>query len=348
MSKKDIELTVSKWRRFYESKGIKQELIDVYLSYVRGLLDNNAPVIFDFEHLSLLLRIDRRLLSTMVNASASFYRQFFIPKRSGGQREIAAPYESLKYIQTWIYEKVLSKVSTHGCAHGFVAKRSIITNVKPHLGKPCLLKVDLKDFFPSITINMVIQVFKSMGYTPEVSFYLASLCCYEGALPQGSPASPTISNIVAKHLDRRLYRLARRFGYTYTRYADDIAFSGEEIPVAFIKYVKQIVSDCGFAINEKKIRLYGPKGNKILTGISLATGQPRVPRDFRRRLEKDLFYIRKYGIDAHINHMKIRQYNYLESIMGQVDFWCMVEPGNSFASEMSAYLHSEYKKRLQQ
>ena len=132
------------------------------------------------------------------------------------------------------------------------------------------------------------------------------------------------------------------YGYEFSEQVES------SVRTAFIKYVKEIVSDCGFAINEKKIRLYGPKGNKILTGISLANGQPRVPRDFRRRLEKDLFYIRKYGIDAHINHMKIRRYNYLESIMGQVDFWCMVEPGNSFASEMSAYLHSEYKKRLQQ
>lgn len=345
MRKKDLNISISQWRKFYVSKGIKQEMIDVYLSYVQRLLENNAPVIFDFEHLSLLLRIDRALLSTMVNASGAFYRQFTIPKRSGGQREITAPYPSLKYVQSWINEKILSKVPIHGCAHGFVEKRSIITNVSPHMGKPHLLKIDLKDFFPSITINMVIQVFNCLGYTPEVSFYLASLCCHEGVLPQGSPASPVISNIVAKHLDRRLYRLAKRFGYTYTRYADDIAFSGENIFIGFIKYVKEIVEDCGFAINEKKVRLYGEKGNKILTGISMASGRPRVPRDYRRKLEKELFYIRKYGIDAHMNHMKIRSYNYLESIMGRVDFWKMVEPDNRLANEMSVFLRDEYKRR---
>lgn len=345
MRKKELDNTIYKWRKFYESKGIKQELIDVYLSYAQNLLKNNAPIIFDFEHLSLLLRLNRDLLSTLVNAPDSFYRQFFIPKRSGGQREITAPYPSLKYVQTWINEKVLSKVPLHGCAHGFVDRRSILTNVEPHLGKPCLLKIDLKDFFPSITINMVIQVFKSLGYTPDVSFYLASMCCYEGVLPQGSPASPAISNIVAKHLDRRLYRLGKRFGYTYTRYADDIAFSGEEIPVAFIKYVKDIVTDCGFAINEKKVRLYGKNGNKILTGISVASGKPRIPRDYRRNLEKELFYIKKYGIDAHMNHMKIRRYNYIESIIGRVNFWRMVEPDNKLAIEMSAYLREEHKRK---
>ena len=346
MGKKELENAIKQWRLFYESRGVKQELIDVYLSYVKCLLDNGVPVIFDFEHLSLLLRLDREILANMVNAPEAFYRQFSIPKRSGGQRDITAPYPSLKYVQTWIYENILSKVSVHGCAHGFVEKRSIISNVHPHLGKKYMLKVDLKDFFPSIKINKIIQVFRSLGYSHEVAFYLASLCSYEKELPQGSPASPMLCNIIAKHMDRRLYRLAKRFGYSYTRYADDIAFSGDEIAVTFISYVRNIIEDCGFALNEKKVRLYGEKGNKILTGISLASGQPRVPRDYRRGLEKELFYIKKYGFDAHVNHMKIRRYNYLESIMGRVDFWKMVEPDNKFADEMSVYLHDEYKRRL--
>lgn len=345
MRKKELEIAVNEWRKFYECKGIKQEMVDVYMSYVTPLLEKDIPVIFDFEHLSLLLRLERSFLATIVNAPESFYRQFSIPKRSGGLREINAPYPSLKYVQTWINENVLSKVPVHGCAHGFVNKKSIVTNVRPHVGKPYLLKIDLKDFFPTISINLVIQVFRKLGYTPVVSFYLASLCCYEGVLPQGSPASPTLSNIVAKHMDRRLYRLARRFGYVYTRYADDIAFSGDEIPVTFIKYVKGIIEDCGFTVNEKKVRLYGLNGNKILTGISLAGGKLRVPRDYRRKLEIELFYIKKYGIDAHMNHMKIRRYNYLESIMGRVDFWRMVEPNNKFAASMSDYLHEEYRLR---
>lgn len=347
MRTKDLEIAINDWRLYYESKGIKQEMIDVYLAYVKVLLKKNVPVIFDFEHLSLLMRFDREMLATMVNAPESFYRQFSIPKRSGGLREITAPYPSLKEVQEWIYKYILSKVPVHGCVHGFVEKRSILTNVKPHLGKQFMLKVDLKDFFPSITINRVIQVFKSIGYTHDVAFYLASLCCYEDVLPQGSPASPMISNIIAKHMDRRLYRLAKKYGYVYTRYADDIAFSGDEIAVAFIRYVKDIVTDCGFTVNENKVRLYGKNGNKILTGISLASGKPRVPRDFRREIEKDLFYIRKFGLEAHMNHMKIRRYNYINSIIGKVDFWRMVEPENKFVEDMSAYLHEEYKKKLQ-
>lgn len=345
MRKKELEIAKQEWRSFFENKGVKQQLIDAYISYVSPLLERGFPVIFDFAHLALLLRLDRGFLASLVNASESFYRQFSIPKRSGGQRVIDAPYPSLKFVQLWILNNILRKVKVHGCAHGFVERKSILTNVRPHLGKRFLLKFDLKDFFPSISINLVIQVFKSLGYTQEVSFYLASLCCYDGVLPQGSPASPAISNIVARHLDRRLYRLAKQFGYVYTRYADDIAFSGDYIPVAFIQYVKDVVVDCGFIVNEQKVRLYGEKGNKILTGISMANGQARIPRDFRRSLEKELYYVKKYGLDAHMNHMKIRRYNYIKSLIGRVDFWRMVEPDNKFAASMSEYLQVEYKLR---
>ena len=257
MRKKELAAAIEQWRLFYESKGIKQELTDAYILYASPLLEKGIPVIFDFDHLSLLLQLEKVLLGAMINAPDSFYRHFTIPKRSGGLRAIDAPYPSLRYVQTWIYKNILSKIPVHGCSHGFVEKRSILSNVKPHLGKRYMLKIDLKDFFPSITINQVIQVFKSLGYSSEVAFYLASLCCREKVLPQGSPASPAISNIVAKYLDRRLYRLAKSFGYVYTRYADDIAFSGDVIPTTFIKYVTNIVTDCGFTINKNKVRLYG-------------------------------------------------------------------------------------------
>ena len=161
-----------------------------------------------------------------------------------------------------------------------------------------------------------------------------------GRYPAGS-GKPETGNQPGKAAN-----VAKSFGYVYTRYADDIAFSGDVIPTTFIKYVTNIVTDCGFTINKNKVRLYGESGNKILTGISLAGDKPRIPRDYRRSLEKELFYIKKFGFNAHVSHMKIRRYNYLESVIGRVDFWRMVEPDNRIASEMSKYLHEEFKKRI--
>lgn len=341
MKVKDFQDKLTEWDGFFTLCGVEKVFKEKYMEYVSNLISKGVPPIFDFQHLCGLLGVRDDFLAAAVHAPESFYRTFETPKRSGGKREITAPYSSLKYVQTWIYKNILLRAKVHGCAHGFVSKRSILTNAKIHSHQKCLLKMDLKDFFPSIPKEWVIQLFNSLGYEGQISYFLASLCCFENALPQGSPASPAISNIVAMHLDRRLYRLAKHFDLHYSRYADDIAFSGESIPSLFITYASDIITDCGFKVNDSKIRLYGEHGNKIITGISLATGVPRIPRDYRRRLEKELHYIDKYGLKGHVAHNKIRDPRYLESLIGRVGFWLMVEPDNAYARQMQAKLKLE-------
>ncbi len=346
MTKKECNILISKWQDFFISRGLTEDLRNICIEYITPLIQNNLPPIFDFKHLCQLLGIKESILASMVNCPEKYYHTFTIPKKSGGKRTITAPYPSLKLVQTWIYQNILDKIEVHGCAHGFIKKRSILTNVKVHQDQKCLLKIDLKDFFPSIPLAWIINIFKSLGYEHYVAFYLASLCCCEGVLPQGSPASPVLSNIVAKRLDKRLYRLAKRYDLNYSRYADDIAFSGEHIPVKFIEYINTIITNYHLSINPKKVRLYKEHGNKILTGISLSTGKPKLPRDYRRTLEKELYFIKKYGLEGHINHNKIRKTNYLESILGKVGYWVMIEPDNQFAKEMQTILNQEYKKKL--
>lgn len=241
-------------------------------------------------------------------------------------------------MQRWILDNIISKGKVHGCANGFINGKSIVTNARMHIGQRFLLKIDIQDFFPSIKINWIIRVFLSMGYSRKVAFYLASLCCYNEHLPQGSPASPMLSNIVAYHLDRRLYRLAKKFGLKFSRYADDIAFSGEAIDRRFINYVFNIIRDCGFKPNKKKTRLYNGNGKRILTGISIGDEALRLPRDYRRELEQELHYIKRFGMWNHMEHNKISNPNYPQSIFGKVNFWLMVEPDNDFAKEMRRLL----------
>ena len=346
MRKKDRNIIIQTWRKFFEAKGIDRIQVDAYMEYVTNLLSQDLPPIFDFRHLCLLLGIKCENLASMVNSPNDYYRIFDIPKKSGGFRSITAPYPSLKLVQRWIYDNILRQIPVHGCAHGFINKRSTLTNVKVHVGQKCLLKIDLKDFFPSILISWVIQMFRKLGYEKYVAFYLASLCCYDGRLAQGSPVSPIISNIVARHLDRRLYRIAKKLNLKYSRYADDIAFSGDSINVKMIDYIEKIISDCGFIVNTQKIRLYKEFGNKILTGISLSSGEPRLPRDYRRNLEKELYFIDKYGLNSHISHNKIRNPRYLESLIGKVGYWLMIEPDNAFAKNMKNKLENEYANKL--
>lgn len=344
--KKTTENILKEWDKFYTEKNVSEDLKKSLLDYAEVLLEKGVPVIYDLEHLCALLGLKKNFVTSAIFCSKAYYREFKIKKRSGGYRDIRAPYPSLLYIQDWIYKEVLLKCKVNATAHGFVKKRSILTNANVHKGQSHLLKMDLKDFFPSISINWVVQVFKQIGYTNDVSFYLASICCLEEVLPQGAPTSPALSNIVASFMDKRLYKLCQEYGYKYTRYADDIAISGGFISPSFIKIVSGVIEDCGFEVNERKTRLYGEKGNKIITGISLANNEVRIPRDYRRRLEQEIYYILKYGYDAHVKRNKIRQSNYLQSIIGKLNFWLMVEPQNEMAKKGYDYLYPIYKERI--
>lgn len=319
------------WRNFFKDRGIAQKNIDQYLEYVRVLNKNNVPVIFEFEHLSKLLGLKRRVLAKMINSPDSFYRTFRIPKYRGGFREIDAPYPSLLSAQRWIYQNILKQQLVHSSAHGFVPEKSIITNAKQHIGKKAFLKIDLKEFFPSITINWIITVFKELGYADNLAYYLAALCCYNGHLAQGAATSPYLSNIVSRHLDNRLSKLAKSYSLTYTRYADDLAFSGEYIPAKFINIVTKIIKESKFEANKDKTILSVRQGKRILTGISIAGDKICLPRYVKRAIKKEAYYIIKYGYLSHASKKKIRDPFYLESLHGKLQFWRNVEPDNEIA-----------------
>ena len=134
-------------------------------------------------------------------------------------------------------------------------------------------------------------------------------------------------------------------GCRYTRYADDLAFSGKSIKPELTEYVAKIIMECGFDVNVDKIKLYKGDGAKILTGVSLANGKIRVPRDYRRNLKQELYFIQHYGIGEHVRRKKINNPHYLESIIGKTEFLLMLEPDNEFALSSMEYLRILYKQK---
>ncbi|WP_084158539.1 reverse transcriptase family protein [Dysgonomonas capnocytophagoides] len=230
--------------------------------------------------------------------------------------------------------------------HAFTGKKSIISNCRVHIGQQEILKIDLKDFFPSISFNRIIYFFRSLGYAKNISFYLAKLCTYEDYLPQGAPTSPILSNIIARKLDNRLIKFAQTFDLKYTRYADDIVFSGKKIPIKLIEYVNAIIVDEGFEVNCKKTRLYKKNNKKIITGIVINSDTITIPREYKRELKLSLNYILSYGLDSHISKKKIKDIHYLERILGKVNFWLQVEPDNEFAKKSKTYLLDEFRKKV--
>ena len=275
-------------------------------------------------------------INNLIFGTKSFYREFKIPKRRGGYRTIQSPYPSLLSCQKWIYDNILQKIETHPCAYAYKKNCSIIKNASVHLNENVVLKLDLSDFFMSIPKSWVINFFSNIGYSGNVSIALASLCCLNDSLPQGAVTSPALSNILVSSLDERLYRLASVFQLNYTRYADDMVFSGKKISKSIIKYIAEIIESFGFTLNTKKTKLLIKKKQKIVTGIDITGSKLTLPRNTRREIRKTMFFIKKYGLISHMNNEKIKNVNYLSSLEGKIRFWLQVDPENIQAKE---FLH---------
>ena len=324
---------ISLWNEHLTQTVKSETRREAYIEYARRLLSDDLPVLFSLAHLSRVTGLKTEILASQIFHSHKYYREFDIPKRSGGFRTISTPYPSLLHGQRWIQSHILHKVSVHKAAHGFALERSVVTNAAPHLGKRWVLKLDLKSFFPSVHIRRIVAIFKRCGYARDISFFLARLCCLHDSLPQGAATSPVLSNIVFKKTDTRLSALSSKYDLAYTRYADDITFSGCYIPSQFILLVSEIIESEGFAVNPKKTRLVGPKGRKIVTGVSVSGETLKLPRQTRRMIRQEVFHLRTKGFMEHTAARKIADPLYAERILGKLAFWRQVEPENGFVTE---------------
>jgi RNA-directed DNA polymerase len=271
------------------------------------------------------------------------YKRFLLPKKTGGHRLISAPMPRLKDAQYWVLAQILQKVTTHPAAHGFVGGHSIVSNALPHVGAAVVINLDLKDFFPTITYPRVKGVFRSLGYSEAVSTLLALVCTEpdtdeaemdgetwylaqgERHLPQGAPTSPSITNILCSRLDSRLQGLAKRLGFTYTRYADDLSFSasgeGTRNVNKLMSLVSRIVENEDFRVHPDKTRVMRKGSRKEVTGI-VVNDKPSVDRPTLRRFRALLHQIEKEGIAGkRWGHSD----DVLASIQGYARFVAMVD-----------------------
>ncbi|MDN5049677.1 reverse transcriptase family protein [Aliarcobacter butzleri] len=325
-----------KWKAYFKSRGLKDDLIIKYLKYINTLNKNRLPIIFELEHFGKLVGIKSETLNKMIYAPDKFYRTFTMKKRKHGEiREITVPYPSLKSVQSWINDNILSKQKVHYSVHGYVKKKSTVTNAKIHLDKKELLKVDLKEFFPSIKIKDVVKLFQSLGYTKRLSFQLASLCCHDGVLAQGASTSPALSNIILFKMDVRLTELSKSANLKYSRYADDIAISGDYITHKLQDTVFTIIKESGFEVNLDKTYLSKENSNKrILTGLSIKGSELKIPRKMKRAIIQEMFYINKYGLKSHMINKRIKNYNYFETIYGKLKYWKYIEPNSEKVDQL--------------
>ncbi len=272
------------------------------------------------------------------------YVYFEVPKRSGGMRLLSAPHEDLKAAQRWILENVLAKLPIMDSAHGFIAGRSVVSNASAHVARDIVVNCDLKDFFPSITTPRVRGVFEAIGYSPAVATIFAQLCTepprarveHEGrtfwvavgprALPQGAPTSPALSNQIARKLDQRLAGLAKKDGWAYTRYADDLTFSagkGKRDRIGWLlARVRHIAEDEGFRMNPKKCRVQRAARRQEVTGV-VVNDKVSIARDEVRRLAAIVHNARKTGLGAQNRDGRA---NFEAWLRGKIAYVSMVDP----------------------
>lgn len=327
-----IDEIMSSWETYFNERVKKRrDVTDLYLKYARDLLEKGMPPIFDLQHLARLVGIEPSKLAALIANPDQHYRSFELQKRGGGKRLIDVPCPTLLSVQRWIKSNILDGIRIHDAAHGFVNKRSVVTNANVHLGGKFLLKVDLKDFFPSIGIRRAIAVFLRSGFPPKIAYFLSALCCKGGLLPQGAATSPSLSNIVAKRLDARLSGVAEKRGLRYSRYADDMVFSGEVLDAGLLGVVDEIVRREGFQLNARKTQFVKERSKKIITGVSISAGKPRLPRKAVRDIKQQSHFILRRGYWAHIEATGNRDPVLIERLIGRVGFWLQIDPDNKTA-----------------
>lgn len=300
-----------------------KEKICEMLDSIEKLNKNNYEIILNSYHFSNLVGIKWKYLKLIINNIEKNYYNFSISKKSGGKRQISVPNESLTMCQEFIKERILDKIPIHDSTNGFANNRSIITNARNHVGKEMILNIDLKDFFPSINSKKIFYVFHNLcGYSKDLSYCFTKLVMYNGGLPQGACTSPTLSNIVSFKMDIRLSNLSKKMGITYTRYADDITFSGkkDKINDGLLRIVTKIINESGYQINQNKTRFQSCKNKQEVTGLIVNNGVVSVPKIYIKKIRQELYYINKFGIVDHKQRNNIYNKFYKEHLKGKIMF----------------------------
>lgn len=279
------------------------------------------------------------------------YRMFWLAKRGGKYRPISTPAPGLMKVQRGILV-LLAYGEISPCATAYRAGKSLLDNAALHVGQPLLVKLDLQDFFGSIRFPAVFSAIDgalrrhpevgphTKAYPPEakeaqnynnlLSFFFAQFCTLDGVLPQGAPASPMLSNLVFLPLDQQIAAFCAAQGIAYTRYSDDLTFSGDFYPDSLIPFVRRLLGENGFRLNSRKTVIARSGNRQQVTGV-LVNAHPQAGRAYRRRIRQEMYYIRRFGAASHLLHegrtdAALQPAPYLNGLLGRIQFVLQICP----------------------
>ena len=312
---------------------------------------HKTPFIYDTYQLARTIAVPRNMLFELARCAQKHYKLIMLRKKNGGLRYIHSPDKDLKHAQVQILKKVLNNIEVSQYATAYIKGKKLKDNASPHINHKYLLKMDITDFFGSITYLQVISsAFNSNMYPVQIGAMLTSLCCLNDVLPQGAPTSPMLSNIVMKNFDDIIGNWCKEKNITYTRYCDDLTFSAD-IPLYNV-YLKasDMLMRRGFEVNENKTKFITNSSSQRVTGLTV-NEKVSIPREYKRQLRQEIYYALKFGFAESI--MQGNKFNFIEKgspkcekyfhhLKGQVYYVLQIEPNNIWFWEAAEKLDIAY------
>ncbi len=298
----------------------------------------------ELSSLELDLGFSAKTLYAISHSINKHYRTIKIPKKNDGFRQLSVPDEILKSIQKSITEKLILPMGISKYAKAYYPSCFIVKNAKLHIKKKIVLNLDIFKFFDSISYSMVKdKVFPTDVYAEPLRILLSLLCYYNDGLPQGAPSSPAISNVIMCEFDELVGKWCERQGICYTRYCDDMTFSGEFNPNIVISFVRSELKKQGFLLNEQKTKIQKDGRRKSVTGL-VVNEKLSIPIEYRRKLRQELYYIKKFGLLDHIKNanIEIPPNEYIRQLLGRVNYVLSITPKDEYFLKSRDFLR-EYR-----
>ena len=300
---------------------------------------NEILLSFNLVNTSNIKEVNKILYNISNNIDVN-YEEIIIHKKTGGLRFLNAPSKTLKNIQKRILKNVLEEKKTSKYSYAYIKGYSIIDNAKPHVNKNKIVKLDIKDFFNNVNFNMVYNTcFNETLYPKKLGMLLTNLCIYNNSLPQGAPTSGCISNIVLRSFDEKIGLFCKNNDIEYTRYSDDMTFSGDFNTGELIKLVNELLYEQGFSLNKKKIIVVNKKTRQQVTGI-IVNEKLSIRKSYKKKIRQEIYYINKFGLKSHLikRKIKLEEKEYLNKLLGKINFVLQVEKNNLEFKKYKSYV----------
>ena len=266
-----------------------------------------------------ILELPLATLHDIAAQAQQSYIRFPIDKGNGKKRWIEAPKKELKMVQNRLLHRIFYQRPAHPVAHGFVPHRSIVSNAQPHVGKKWVVNFDLNNFFPSTKAPLVKEVLKRyQRFSDEELDIILQICCRNEALPQGAPTSPHLANLALWDFDMTLWKYCLDNQLQYTRYADDLTFSGPQVPKDLREQVVTELKKFGFRLAKGKSSYRGQHRRQIVTGL-VVNEKINLPREKRKKLRAILHDIQQNGIQKALERSSLE----LDQLIGHISLQSM-------------------------